>query len=668
MTDTTSAQKDDLLQRHQRTKLNELLARETTSWSKYEEAKRELSKDRVYQHERDHGRESRATPWWYIGALVGIGLVEWLINYDSFERFLGVPAWALGTTFVVAIFVAIASHVHGTLAKQPTRRQELRLSDDLSDGAGYLWGVVAISVILFAVFLFVVLVRYLAWSELNQIGVEASVWPKVWTTLLSNVFVWAIGGAVAWGAHSKGQYTKRQAERDKTKRRYDKAEQSVNKYRGELQANRPSEQADEVEAHIERERVNRRKTTSSLAAMTFLIAMAMLCIQPANAQLSSEYDIDQFCTDANVAAANPLRQTVVYVDETIAAPSDFASDHAKETNDWKRALADGLRTSEWYTQLESKLTASLMASEHVTVLLVRADGSVEDVAEFCWPGYGEKQREEIAARGVLESFFTADPVDELATQRSVAFALVRSALAEGLSTGALPSAGKNYIRALSRDEGRLRNERGRFVRVIFYGGMVEDSEYGSVQGDDSPRDLARRAVERTSLRLGGASFYIYGPRDISDKLQAFWSELLRRGGGQLAALGSDLALVAKVPTTLHRFSLEVDVAPPEHVRRGRATVLVAQGDEVVDGAIVLAGTFRAALSGNLSCSEGSNACSSSCDLRVETRRSVYFKSLPRETLEITGTNGSLEGYIGERDSGQPSRAYAKVSAKAEGCE
>ena len=393
----------------------------------------------------------------------------------------------------------------------------------------------------------------------------------------------------------------------------------------------------------------------------------MLCIQPAHAQFSSEYNIDQFCSDTNVAAANPLRRTVVYVDETIAVPNEFASDHAKDTDDWKRTLANSLRTIEWYTQLESKLTASLMASEHVAVLLVRNDGSVEDAAEFCWPGYGEKQREEIAARGVL-GWFTTDPVDELATQRSVAFALVRSALAEGLSAGSSPSAGKNYIRALSRDEGRLRNERGRFVRVIFYGGMMEDSEYGSVQGDGSPRDLARRAVERTSLRLGGASFYIYGPRDISDKLQAFWSELLRRGGGQLAALGSDLALVAKVPTTLHRFSLEVDVAPPEHVRRGRATVLVAQGDEVVDGAIVLAGTFRAALSGNLSCSEGSNACSSSCDLRVETRRSVYFKSLPRETLEITGTNGSLEGYIGERDSGQPSRAYAKVSAKAEGCE
>ena len=220
-----------------------------------------------------------------------------------------------------------------------------------------------------------------------------------------------------------------------------------------------------------------------------------------------------------------------------------------------------------------------MASEHVTIALVRQSGIVESVAEFCWPGYGEGQMREIADRGLLESFFTANPVDDLPTQRSVAFALGRGALAKSLVAGAPSSGeGRHYVRALSRDEGRLRSERGRFVRVLIFGGMAEDSEYGAVLEEDAPRDLARRAVERTSLRLGGASFYIYGPGDFSDNVRNFWTELLRRGGGQLAALGSDLALVAKVPTALHRFNLEVEAPPPERVRRGIATVLSPKGE------------------------------------------------------------------------------------------
>lgn len=669
MSDTISAERDPL-QGHQKAKVNKLLDKETRSWSEYAKAEKALDDDRVYKYEKAQGRESRPTPWWlYIIALLGIGVVEWLINYDSFLTFYGVPALALGFTIAVAIMVAIASHFHGTLLKQPIRRQELRRSDDLSN-QGYRWWLLGVSLGLFGVFVFVVAVRYLSWSELNELGVALSVWPKVLTTLLSNVLVWIIGGAVAFGAHSEGQYTARQGKRDKVQRRYEKSSQAMNRYQGELQAGRSPEQRDDVKAYIEGERTSRRKRemASSLTSVILLIATVVLCVQQASAQFSTEYDIDQFCSDVNVAAAGPFRRTVIYIDQAMAVPSQLATDHPKGTENWERALANALSSSDWFTQLESKLTASLMASEHVTVLIVRDDGSVEDVAEFCWPGYNQKQREEIAARGLFESFFRANPVDDLATQRSVVFALLRSALAEGLSDSVVPSIGKNYVRALSRDEGRLRNERGKFVRVIFYGGMVEDSEYGSVSRDDSPRDLARRAVERTSLRLGGASFYIYGPSDPDDKLNAFWSELLRRGGGQLATLGSDLALVAKVPTALHRFSLEVEVAPPERVRRGHKTVLVAGGGEVVDGAIVLAGAFRSALSGNLSCSERSATCSSACDLRIETLHSVYFKSLPGETLGLAGTLGSLEGYIGESDNGQPSRAYAKVSAKAEGCE
>lgn len=666
MTESRQDANDDLLQVHQKAKLSKLLDKETRSWSKYERAESELGKDRVYRYEEAHGRETRPTRWWwYVIGLLGIGAVEYLLNFESFRALFGVPALALGFTITVAIMVAIASHFHGTLLKQPIRRQELRSSDDLSN-QGYRWWLLGVSFGLLGALGFVVAVRYLSWSELDDLGVELSVWPKVLTTLLSNVLVWIIGSAFAFWAHSEGQYTQRQGERDRAEREYTSANQSVNSYQGELQAGRPPEQEGEVKGYVERERASRRQAASALALVLFVLAVTSLCVQPARAQFSSEYDIDQFCGVAKVAAAEPARRTVIYLDESAAVPADFRADDAKGAEGRSRALAKALASSEWFAQLRSKLSASLMASEHVAVVLVRYDGSVEDVADLCWPGYSERQREDIASRGFLESFLRADPRDDLPTQRDVAFARVRTALAESMAASVSRNGG-SYVRALSRDEGRLRSADDRFVRVIFFGSMAEESEYRSAMEGKAPAESARRAVERTSLRLGGASFYIYGVRDASDGLEAFWRQLIRSGGGQLAAWGAELALVAKVPRAHHQFSLEVEVAPPEHIRRGRATVLVAEGGEVVDGAVVLAGAFRATLSGSLSCGGGGDVCTSSCDLRVETRQSVYFKSLPRETMELAGTSGSLEGYIGESDYGQPSRAYARVLAKVEGC-
>lgn len=664
MNSTKNADRDpgeDLLQEDQEHKIGKHVAKSVDAEKPYNEARKKLKKDKAANRDRDKGRQSSATPLWYAGALLGIGAVEWLINYESFSGFFDVPAIATGWTITVAIMVAVASHVHGEWCKQPIRREQLRDGEQSDQGYRLIFWLVSVG---FVVALgFVVAVRYQSWSDLSGLGVELSVWPKVSMTLASNVIVWLIGVWVAYVAHSEGHYTKHHRGFNRTRKRYERAERTLKKYQSKLGVGRSTTEKEAIAAYIEDQRKSQRTST----ALLILTAAAVLFVQTADAQFGSEYDIDHFCSDANVAAANPIRRTVVYVDETVAVPSDFATDKSRFLERGERALAIALGRSEWFAQLESKLTASLMASERVAVVLVRANGDVEEVAQFCWPDYGKEQRIEISSRG-WERFFVANPLDDLETQRDIAFARVRSALAKAVSEDSLSRVGKNYVRALSRDEGRLRNQRDQFVRVIFYGGMIEDSEYGAVLSEDSPSNLARRAVERTSMRLGGASFYLYGLRDTTDDLLNFWNELFRRGGGQLAALGSDLALVAKVPTSIHGFSLEVDAAPPERVRRGRATVLVAEGGEIVDGAIVLAGTFRSALSGNLSCSDKEMACSSQCSLRAETTRSVYFKSLPAERLELTGTGANLEGYIGEGDDGQPSRAYAAVSAKALDCE
>jgi hypothetical protein len=58
----------------------------------------------------------------YLLALLCIGVTEWLINYTVFFLFFGVPAIAAGTTLILAVLLAFASHGHGSILKQWTHR------------------------------------------------------------------------------------------------------------------------------------------------------------------------------------------------------------------------------------------------------------------------------------------------------------------------------------------------------------------------------------------------------------------------------------------------------------------------------------------------------------------------------------------------------------------
>jgi len=58
----------------------------------------------------------------YLLALLCVGITEWLINYTTFLLFFGVPAIAAGTTLILAVLLAFASHGHGMLLKQWSHR------------------------------------------------------------------------------------------------------------------------------------------------------------------------------------------------------------------------------------------------------------------------------------------------------------------------------------------------------------------------------------------------------------------------------------------------------------------------------------------------------------------------------------------------------------------
>ncbi len=58
----------------------------------------------------------------YFLALFCVGVTEWLINYTVFLLFFGIPAIAAGTTVILAVLLAFASHGHGSILKQWSHR------------------------------------------------------------------------------------------------------------------------------------------------------------------------------------------------------------------------------------------------------------------------------------------------------------------------------------------------------------------------------------------------------------------------------------------------------------------------------------------------------------------------------------------------------------------
>lgn len=142
---------------------------------------------------------------------MGIGSVEWLINYEAFYGNFEVPAIAAGFTIAVALAVAAASHEDGTVWKQREyyfgeyRRHHQKLWK-------LLWiGFITLAV--FGAFVFVGWNRY-SWvmTMLQQIsgssggilgvsGPEINVTQKVIMSVIGNALVWIVGVWVAYVVH-----------------------------------------------------------------------------------------------------------------------------------------------------------------------------------------------------------------------------------------------------------------------------------------------------------------------------------------------------------------------------------------------------------------------------------------------------------------------------------
>lgn len=146
----------------------------------------------------------------YLFLIILIGAAEWLINYDTFFLFTGIPAIAAGATLILGFLLAFAAHGFGVILKQWSYR--FALHQDQKDQYS-VWRLLGLSL----TSLLVVLIaaggsRYAA--ALNALASETQpniLGPDVVTavnplrdvliSLLANLGAWLLGVFISYLAH-----------------------------------------------------------------------------------------------------------------------------------------------------------------------------------------------------------------------------------------------------------------------------------------------------------------------------------------------------------------------------------------------------------------------------------------------------------------------------------
>jgi hypothetical protein len=169
----------------------------------YQRAERRLDDIRTRSGNRTANMTSHS--YMYPLLLLLVGCVEWLINFQTFELFVEVPAIAAGWTILCGFLLAVAAHGHGTVLKQWThllgahRSRIQRATTYRLIASSTLW--------LLIVLLSAGGSRYAATLRMQPkdiiIGVDIASNPlrDVLISMLSNIAAWAAGVAIAYLCH-----------------------------------------------------------------------------------------------------------------------------------------------------------------------------------------------------------------------------------------------------------------------------------------------------------------------------------------------------------------------------------------------------------------------------------------------------------------------------------
>lgn len=222
----------------QKSKINEIFSYDNNYGDK--KADYEVSKQRFKKMRTEMGGKPpvRQKIMIYMISISLIGLIEWFINYSTFN--IKYPSGiAFGATVIIALSIALASHFHGALLKQRTalfashRKKEDKRQEIIKQ--------VFFSLLLLIALVIVTYNRYdlLLEQTVNNGGVSlpgmesqdeqaASVWWVLLPFFLMNVLVWVVGVAISYFTHdAQPGYQEAFNHYNKAKEQYHKVEKEL---------------------------------------------------------------------------------------------------------------------------------------------------------------------------------------------------------------------------------------------------------------------------------------------------------------------------------------------------------------------------------------------------------------------------------------------------------
>jgi len=153
----------------------------------------------------------RYNPLYWV-AMLFIGVAEWLINYDTFFIFMGVPAIAAGTTIILGVLLAFSADGHGTLLKQWTAKFGRDVPPE-KRRSSYLYltlSTFGLLIVLWAAggFRYAIAIHLVSGQpSINILGAQATIvinpLRDVLLSLLANLAAWAVGVFIAYLSHDE---------------------------------------------------------------------------------------------------------------------------------------------------------------------------------------------------------------------------------------------------------------------------------------------------------------------------------------------------------------------------------------------------------------------------------------------------------------------------------
>jgi hypothetical protein len=197
--------------------------------SKSAKVNADLHYDQLIRGEGGRPVTTFGNTWWYLLVMAGITSVEWLINYDAFFSWTGIPAIAAGFTIAMAIAVGFAAHIHGEYLKQRGSRFAPHSTNQGRD----------ISFLATATFLLLLAVFVAGWARYSlaihsitaqgptiatdQVPQQQNPLTDVYVSLGINLIVWLIGLVVSYISHDENhELMDASLERWRTTRRFNR--------------------------------------------------------------------------------------------------------------------------------------------------------------------------------------------------------------------------------------------------------------------------------------------------------------------------------------------------------------------------------------------------------------------------------------------------------------